>query len=190
MATSLAERLKVKVDLPWWGHIIVTMIFGVVFWWMFTTALDQNKQARLLQQQEAARDKDYIERTEKEKVLLLEAITDIDSAQMITAEDFRLIWSNLKCRSLFGKTKAEMMSMNLVDMLPPKVAHELNKLVKGYHFEKTNPQQSIKGYIQKDGQKIPVLITFVSVEKSWTAKNDGYFIFTFYPSEEKVAAAL
>lgn len=180
-AKSFFQRVSTKrTSLPLYAHVLSTLVLSIIAFFVITDAFEAR-------QRDIDRDKDYITRTEKEKVLLLEAITDIDSAQMISAEDFRVIWSNAKFRSLLGLTKADLMHANLLDFLPPKLALDLKEITKEYQFEKSNQKVSVEGYILKNGERIPVLVTFVSVEKSWTHKNDGYFIFTVLPSESKIA---
>jgi transcriptional regulator with PAS, ATPase and Fis domain len=162
---------KIKIEAPWYYHTFIALVLSIMLGVILTQALAQRAN-------EIARNRDYVERTEREKVLLLEAITDVDSPQLITDENFYSIWSNAKFRSLLGKKKSELVGTSLIDILPKEVSDQLTKIVKTYKFKGSNPSISVEGYIQRDDVITPVLITFISVEKSWTPQNDGYFIFT------------
>lgn len=185
------RALNQRTNLPAWMHLAASVVLGILAYFVISHAIEQRQIAAELKQIEIDRDKDYIERVEKEKVLLLEAITDVDSPQMICAEDFRIIWSNLKFRQLLDVSKSGLMNANLFDMIPERLAGKLREITQGYEFNdinrKPNEKVSVEGFIYKNGEKVPVLVTFVSVEKSWTKENDGYFIFTVLPSEEQVA---
>lgn len=172
----MAKKIKEIVEeTAWYVPFFMTFILGIATVFLFKTALDNRAM-------EDARNNDYVSRTEKEKILLIEAVTDSDDAFILANENLDILWTNPKLRKILDKKTIDLHHANLKTILPSDCCDEYV----GFHFDKSDPPISYECVISVNGVETTYIITFKTIEKSWSPANDGYFVITM-TEKEKIA---